>query len=921
MSNFEVQAKQRFSCEVLVVGDGVAATTAALAAAAAGKSTMLAAAGPALAAEITVAMHGEFQASEDPYFSAIRQRVGELGGEHDGWLDPDVTQLVVDRMMSEAGVQVLLYAIPIRSIEQDGRATGVLMTGKDGFYTIAAGAVVDATQDGALFRNSGVGFTVPETITASRHLFFAFAGDDLSSLPDEAAGFSLSLRRTWPGQACLTLTAPAAYDGQPAPSALHRASRLAEQDAAKVARAAVPGLPEALATHSGHQMIPHRGVHLTTPDRKHPRLSNLLGAGAWVSDDDYRDLAALASGGTAAGTLATEHLAEVAAELPQAFDLQLTAEQVPVAVLGGGTAGPFAALAAARNGAGTVIFESGWSLGGISTCGGIHCYYHGLPGGLQDAVDADTDGRADDLGGKDRVGGFHPEARKIAFESALQEARAEARYGWTAVDAITVGERVQAVIVARPGELLMVEPQVVIDATGDGDVAAKAGAPIMYGRETDGVSHQYSQSAAQLDNGKLGHYNFDAGYVDPRSVEDLTRGRRHALQLYWREQGFGGEKRPFNISYLLGLRQSRQVVCDHVLSLADQVANRHFDDVVAYTSGHQDNHAFDYQNENDESMLWCWGLGFWKRVMQHQLPYRSLIPRRLSNVLVACRAVGLSREAHMLFRMIRDMHRVGEAAGTAAALALDVDGEVRRVNVDELQARLRETGALLAAPPAEVAVGDPEELVATLVDGEPRVAVWSLYQHGEQAVPALLKGLRSDNEHMRWWSAVALAMVGKREAADELLSVLEQRDERRPTVDPEEPSYYLSRMAPRWLVAVALLGRLQEPRGAAPITALLGETFSDPNIPLTLVRALGRIGDPAAVEALRRFVESEDLPVEARIHGAHAQGAGAREDVAWQVHLATAEALQRLGVPAPELIEPYLKDSRAYVREYAARLV
>ena len=213
-----------------------------------------------------------------------------------------------------------------------------------------------------------------------------------------------------------------------------------------------------------------------------------------------------------------------------------------------------------------------------------------------------------------------------------------------------------------------------------------------------------------------------------RAPHARTRGRRHALQLYWRDT-FTAEDRPFNISYLLGLRQSRHIVGDYTLTLADQVANRHFPDVIAFTRGHQDNHAYDYENENDEALLWVWGLGFWQRSMAHELPYRCLTPQGVANQLVACRAVSVSREAHMLFRMIRDMYRIGEAAGTAAALAIAHGGDVRRFDVAALQGKLRETGAMLDDWPAEEAPIDPAALVAELVDELPRVAVWHLYQH------------------------------------------------------------------------------------------------------------------------------------------------------------------------------------------------
>lgn len=921
MSTFPLNASQRYASEVVVIGDGLAAFAAALEAAARGKQTLLAASGPAVAAELTIALFGEVGEVTDPHLAALRERVAAVGGERGGWLDPAIAQMVADQMLAEAGVQVLLWAIPIRTLEQGSRAAGVLMAGKDGLYTIAAGAIIDATTTGLLFRNTGAAFIDPEMVTASRALYFQLAGEDLSGLPDEVAGFRLCARVTAPGEVCVMLTGEAPSDGDPVPAALHRASRLAEVEVAVTCRALVPGLKDALVSHSGHQLLPLNVPCLAAPGLRHPVLTNLIGAGAWTTAGGRAELAALAACGTAAAVPAGDESGPVAAAVTLSELADLPAEQCAVGVFGGGTGGPLAAWAAARGGAQTALFEAGWSLGGIPTCGGIHWYYHGVAGGLQDLLHDTSDALADDFGGRAKVSGFHPEARKIALEQLLLADGVDLRYGWTATEVRGADDRITQVLLATPGRLLIIEPTVVIDGTGDGDVLAKAGALVMYGRESDGLSHQYSQSAACMRGGHLGHFNFDAGYVDARSTADLTRARRHALQLYWNPASFAAAERPFNVSYLLGLRQSRHVVGDYVLSLDDQVSNRHFEDVVAYGHCHQDNHAFDYENENDDAMLWCWGLGFWRKMMQHELPYRCLTPQGLSNALVACRAVSVSREAHMLFRMIRDMYRLGEAAGTAAALAVAKGGEVRAISVAELQSKLQATGALLLNWPAESVPAAPEALVAELVDELPRVAVWHLYQQGEAAVPALLTGLQSDNENTRWWCALALAGLERSEAAGVLLAALQTHDERLPKTDPNEPEYYVKRMAPRWLTAVMLLGKLQERSAVAPIAAVLDDVTQEPDRLLAAVRALGRLGDPAAVEPLSRFIARDDLPLEGEFQDSIGQRMKVPKDVAWMLHLATAEALAQLGSPAPKLVEPYLSDERVYVRDYARRLM
>jgi len=917
VSTYPLNAPQRFRTEVLVIGDGLAAFSAALAAAARGRQTMVAAAGPALASELTIALQGRVGEPADAHLSALAERVAAVGGAHDGWLDPALAQMVADQMLAEAGVTVLLYAIPIRLVERDGQAAGVLMAGKDGLYTIAAGAVVDATGGGLLFRNAGAEFVTPESVTATRTLTFVFAGDDLSGLPSEIGDFALTAYATWPGEVCVTLTGSAPCDGEPVPAALHSSSRLAEQAVAKACLESVPGLAGALVSHSGHVMVPLNGAHLAVPESP---LPNLCGAGAWVANAGWGDLAALSADGVRAGALAAAFGGAVPDGVAVVEDLDLDAESAEVAVFGGGTGGPMAAWAAARNGAKTLLFEAGWALGGIPTCGGIHSYYWGVEGGLQDELDAFADTITDDMGGRGRTHGFHPEARKLALERLLAESGVGIRFGWTAAGATREGDRVTSVLLAAPGRLHRVAPTVVVDGTGDADVLAHAGAPMAYGRATDGLSHQYSQSAARFAGDQLGMHNFDAGYVDPRDVTDLTRGRRHALQLYWRDT-FTPEGRPFNISYLLGLRQSRHIVGDVTLTLADQVANRHFPDVIAFTRGHQDNHAFDYENENDEAMLWCWGLGFWKRPMPHELPYRCLTPLGLANALVACRAVSVNREAHMLFRMIRDMYRVGEAAGTAAALAVAHGGDVRGFDVAELQGKLRATGAMLEDWPAEEVAPAPEALVAELVDELPRVAVWHLYQQGEAAVSALLAGLNSDNDNTRWWCAVALAMIDRAEAADTLLQALASGDERLPKTDPNEPEYYIKRMAPRWLTAAMLLGKLQERRAVPLLTAILAKPEAPADHLIAAVRALGRIGDAAAVEPLRAFIARDDLPTVREFQNSVRQEMWLGQDIAWALHLAAAEALKQLGAPASELVRQYVDDARAYVRAYATKLL
>jgi hypothetical protein len=104
------------------------------------------------------------------------------------------------------------------------------------------------------------------------------------------------------------------------------------------------------------------------------------------------------------------------------------AHEADVVVCGGGTGGALAAIAAARQGASTLLLEASTGLGGMGTGGGIHIYYHGVAGGLQDEVDSRVDALSRLFG---PAQGFHPEAKKVVLEQMALEAGVELAYETT----------------------------------------------------------------------------------------------------------------------------------------------------------------------------------------------------------------------------------------------------------------------------------------------------------------------------------------------------------------------------------------------------------------------------------------------------------------------------------------------------------
>ena len=155
-------------------------------------------------------------------------------------------------------------------------------------------------------------------------------------------------------------------------------------------------------------------------------------------------------------------------------------------------------------------------------------------------------------------------------------------------------------------------------------MAARAGAQFTLGREGDGVQHTFTQLGGFLGgygNLGLGGCPTDLGYADLTDAADLTRARRLGLNhLYERVVETEGWHDFLYIGPPLGLRQSRQIVGDYQLTLADQIAARCFDDCIGYMQAHFDDHAFDYENESDEAALWTWLLGGWGEIIGCEVP-------------------------------------------------------------------------------------------------------------------------------------------------------------------------------------------------------------------------------------------------------------------------------------------------------------
>ncbi|WP_093283010.1 FAD-dependent oxidoreductase [Verrucomicrobium sp. GAS474] len=435
-----------------------------------------------------------------------------------------------------------------------------------------------------------------------------------------------------------------------------------------------------------------------------------------------------------------------------------------VIVAGGGPAGCAAAAAAARDGAKTLLLEATGSLGGMGTSAlvpawtpfgdGERIVYRGIAGKVFEASKRGLPySKQDDVNWVP----IDPERLKRIYDELVTEAGAEVRFNTMLASVERKGEKIDALVVANKGGLTALRAKVYIDATGDADLCAWGGVPFhkgdAKGKKLMPATHCFSLSnvdIAALQQGpalhasnpespifailKSGKYplipdahicvsligpdtvGFNAGHlwdVDGTRPETVSRalvqGRRMAAQFRDALAEFFpaafGNAFLANTGSLMGIRETRRIVGDYELTLDDYVARRAFDDEICRNAYFIDVHwAKDEialnpeEHENWDANCLRYGKG-----ESHGIPYRSLVPQGLENVLVAGRSISCEQIVQGSVRVMPVCLAMGEAAGAAAAEAARLrEGRVRQVDVGALRERLRRAGAYLPPLPSEV---------------------------------------------------------------------------------------------------------------------------------------------------------------------------------------------------------------------------
>lgn len=944
--------------DVAVYGSGYAAFAAAMRLHQAGRRVVMVnrsadtlwESGRSFAAET-----GQLDAPEwRAWIGELSQR-GAMAG--DGRIDGAIVEVVATWLIRDRKLPVLYYVAPLAVELAGGAVEAVLFSTKGGLRRLMARQWIDASETGELFRlvDRSVLARQPDALVwRALHQHHAWVDVRDRDLPPSDGATSLHWHAgIWPGERCLTVTLPGTT----------QFPRRAIVPALTALREAMPEvLAGAVLSHCTVDPLPiYRAVDSRAVS---PTATNLIGAAPAMVDAPVMTLADR----FALGLAAVEGLSRRAVHEcdPSLLHRPIDATAVTpveviesdVVVAGAGTGGAMAAIAAGRSGARVTCIEPMSFVGGIGSGGGIHYYWYGVNGGLQEEVDQRVVKLMLLFGTKAQVFGFHPDAKKLVLEQMLDEAGVQV-LPHTMLCSVRHGDhRVTSALVANARGPVELRASAWIDATGDGDLSAMAGASFTLGRDGDGSIHAFSQSSGRLQKTekfvRMIGVNYDAGWVDPTDSQDLTRGRLVGVSQYlcdpWTPT-YTADDRPTYIAPAIGLRQARQIETDYTLTLADLIERRQFRDAIGFTGAHYDNHSVDYEFESDEAVFWVWVCRQWSRGRTAcQMPYGMIVPRDLDNVWLACRAFGVSPDAHFSCRMQRDIQRVGEAAGYAAALAVQHKADARTVPLDELQRALAATGAIdlkladvdrdfgpispsntFDHPAHEAAIRQGLDDLRT---GKPSINIWYVYRAGDTVRDEVVQCLTAANPMVSWLAAGLLSAWGDCRAESRLLHAISVREYGFDDVPEGERPERNRYMVPHWLSAITLLRTCGTGRSVAAFRVLADDRSQPLNVRTAIVITLRRLVergvelDRAEVQDILDALLVEPIPgrfvapqrsIAGTLNGEDFGIQPTAEDHGWQLHLAVAKARLALGLDAQDVTQ-FFQDERLLVRRVFAQL-
>lgn len=407
-------------------------------------------------------------------------------------------------------------------------------------------------------------------------------------------------------------------------------------------------------------------------------------------------------------------------------------KQYDLIVVGGGISGVAAAISAARQGLSVLIVEKFGCLGGALTNSLVYPFMlHVTRDEHQKVLAA---GIFSEIKKRHAAYGDSSwETFKFLFDDMVSEAGVDVLFHATVFKAETEGRNVRRVSVATKAGIVELEATYFLDASGDGELMTMVGCDCQLGRESDGLCQPmttcFRMNGVDIALFKKEHEELIALYNQKQAAGEIQNPRENILVFYGQSKDvlhlnttrivkynpvdavdisraeMAARKQVYemfrflkenakscqnasivSIANHIGVRESRKLKGVYVLTGQDLLQMVRFEDTIAVA-----NYSIDIHNPTGTgTTLFEFHGGDY-----YNIPYRSLLPKEYDNLLVAGRCLSANHEAHSATRVMPTCACMGEAAGTAFAVAKETDTNVHTLDVQLVRERLRAAGAVV----------------------------------------------------------------------------------------------------------------------------------------------------------------------------------------------------------------------------------
>ncbi len=427
-----------------------------------------------------------------------------------------------------------------------------------------------------------------------------------------------------------------------------------------------------------------------------------------------------------------------------------------VVVVGGGTGGAPAAIAAARSGSKVLVIEMLHGLGGVGTLGYIASYYHGYRQGFTSEM---TEGLSQ-ISDIEKFNRSRPnlEHKSEWLRRRIREAGGEIWYDTISSGVLLEESRIRGVVVNAPWGRGIVKAEVVIDATGNADIAAFAGAPCNVVSDSDLAVQGSGLSPRRI---TPGYVNSDYTFIDDTDPVDITRAFVLARRKF---QGY------FDISQLPNTRERRQIKGDATVTPLNAYTGSTWHDTICLSRSNFDSHGFTVH-----PLFFV--LPPDKRSWDVWLPFRAMLPEGVEGIIVTGLGISAHRDVMPVLRMQADVQNHSYAAGLAAATAAENGVPLRKLDIRALQRRLADKGIVPQAVLLnEDGDGLTEAVIISAASGDLRhhSELAALMARPKASIPLLKKRLKAEpNQEKKVTCAKLLAFMGNNAGEEVLINTVD----------------------------------------------------------------------------------------------------------------------------------------------------